>query len=135
MQIQRQTRKTTTTSRSTNSTARGICKTGFCSCNERPKMRPPIQISCQERRSNGPKWTKETPCVLLIRESWIRNWETSQIPMLPRNTFFHPHLLPAQKASGVRKENTTYIGRMSNNGGGKRSVTEPAIAAAGFVKN
>src|SRR5215469_15952411 len=107
---------------------------GCFSCTLLPKMSPPTQSSCQERRSKGPRFMKDAPLKLARNISRTRNWEITQSPILTYSTLFHPHCFAAQNAQGVNNEKRIYIGKMSINGGWKTKARPARIAAPGFLK-
>src|SRR5271165_7189458 len=95
---------------------------------------PPIHRSCQAKRSKGPSWTNERSLDAVTNISLTCVCAMIQAEKLPKRTVFHPHRSAAPQAAGVRKENRTYIGRMSIKGGRKSNTSDPPIAAHGFIR-
>src|ERR1700759_3380330 len=95
---------------------------------------PPTQRNCHARRSNGPSWMNGSSLDALTKLSLRPVCAMTHIEKLTKRTVFHPHRRDAPKAAGVRKENRTYIGRMSIKGGRKRSIRDPPIAAHGSIR-
>src|SRR6516162_3762976 len=95
---------------------------------------PLTQRSCHAKRSKGPSWTNGKPFDASTKRSLTCVCAIDHVERLTRRTVFHPHRSAAQNATGVRKENRTYIGSMYIKGGRNSSTSDPPIAAHGFGK-
>src|SRR6202007_711520 len=83
---------------------------------------------------NGPSWTNGRSLNEFTNISLTCVCAMIHAEKLTKRTVFHPHRRAAPKAAGVRKENRTYIGRMSIKGGRKSSASDPPIAAHGSIR-